>query len=175
MDNVFKAGGKSLKSAFDNKASGNEKRSLISIPSEGSLRSKVIYFIPWKPSSDENRLCQSMEQLVESVIKKAASENFQSITFPAIGCGGYGCSTSLIAKTLIGQCQRLLRKYPLSVVFVIQPERVEIYEDFRRHLGSSKHGHSIVKEPPISLKIGSGVIEVKKDDVTKQRVNISLY
>ena len=175
MDNVFKVGGKSLKSAYDNKVNGNEKRSLISIPSEGSLRSKVIYFVPWKPSSDENRLCQSMEQLVESVIKKAASENFQSITFPAIGCGGYKCSTTLIAKTLIGQCQKLLTKYPLSVVFVIQLDKVDIYEGFRRHLGSSKQGHSIVKEPPILLKIGSGVIEVKKDDITKQRVNISLY
>ncbi|CAF3738304.1 unnamed protein product [Adineta steineri] len=172
MDHVFNAGGKSLRSAFDKKRKENENYSIISIRTEGSLKCKAIYFVPWKPNSDENRLCQSIKQLVKNVIKKAASENFQSIAFPAIGCGGFECSTSLNAKTFIGQCQRLLVKYPLSVVFVIQPEKVEIYDEFCQHISSSKHGQTTVKEPPISLRIGNGIIEVKKDDITKQKVDV---
>ena len=174
METLFKAGGKSMKSTFAKKEKENDKSSLISIPSEGSLKSKVIYIVSWKPSSDQNRLCQSIEQLVKIVIKKAASENFQSIAFPAIGCGGFQCSTTLIAKALITQCQRLLTKYPLLVLFVIQPEKSEIYEEFRQHINSSKYGQMTVKEPPISFRIGNGLIEVKKDDITKQRVSILL-
>ncbi len=166
VDAVFKAGGKSLKSAFDKKVKENEKNAVISIPAEGALRSKAVYFIAWKPNSDENLLCQSIEQLVANVIKKAASENYQSIAFPAIGCGGYECPTSLIAKTFVKQCQELLLKYPISIVFVIQPEKTEIYDEFRQRIGPSEHG----REPPVSLKIGNGVIEVKKGDITKQRV-----
>ncbi|CAF1112970.1 unnamed protein product [Adineta steineri] len=172
MDHVFNAGGKSLRSAFDKKRKENENYSIISIRTEGSLKCKAIYFVPWKPNSDENRLCQSIKQLVKNVIKKAVSENFQSVAFPAIGCGGFECSTSLIAKTFIGQCQRLLVKYPLSIVFVIQPEKVEIYDEFRQHIGLSKHGQTTVKEPPVSLRIGNGIIEVKKDDITKQKVDV---
>ncbi|UJR11706.1 hypothetical protein I4U23_015887 [Adineta vaga] len=172
MDSVFKVGGKSLKSAFDKKTKEEEKHSVISIPAEGSFKCKVIYFVPWQPNSDENRLCQSIEQLVKHVIRKAASESFQSIAFPAIGCGGFKCSTSLIAKTLINQCQQSLTKYPLSIVFVIQSDKTDIYEEFRQHIGLSKHGQTTVKEPPISLKIVNGIIEVKKDDITKQKVDV---
>ena len=174
MNAVFQAGGKTLKSAFEKKVNENEKNPLISIPAEGSLRSKAIYFVPWKPSSDQNSLCQSIEQLVENVIKRAASEKFQTIAFPAIGCGEYGCPIDLIAKTFVSHCQQLLTKYSVSVVFVIQPEKTEIYHNFQRYIDSSKHRQTTVKEPPISLRIGNGMIEVKKGDITQQQVTISL-
>jgi O-acetyl-ADP-ribose deacetylase (regulator of RNase III) len=170
MDNVFKVGGKSLKSSFEKKMKENDKNPVISIPAEGSLKSKAIYFVPWKPSSDEHRLCESLEQLVTNVIKKAKSENHRSIAFPAIGCGGFECSTSVIAKTLVSACQQLLTKYPLSILFVIQPEKTDIYDEFRQQIGSSKYGQSTMKEPPILLRIGNGIIEVKKGDLTKQTV-----
>lgn len=175
MDAVFKAGGKTLKSTFEKKVKENEKSAVISIPAEGSLKSKAIYFVPWKPSSDHNTLCQSIEQLVENVINRAASEKFQSIAFPAIGCGEFGCPIDLIAKTFVGHCQQLTTKYPLSVVFVIQSEKTEIYNNFHRHVGSSRHRETTVKEPPVSLRIENRMIEVKKGDITQQEVNISLY
>ncbi len=142
---------------------------MISLPAEGALKSKSVYFVPWHPNSDQKLLCQSIEHLVKNVIKKAMSENYQSIAFPAIGCGGYECSTSLIAETFVNQCQELLPKYPLSIVFVIQPDKNEIYNEFRQRIGP---GRGTVKEPPISLTIGNGIIEVKKGDITKQQVNI---
>ena len=173
MDAVFKAGGKSLKTAFDKKAKEDHQSSVISIPAQGPLGSKAVYFVPWKPDSDHSLLSQSIEKLVKNVMKKAASENYQSIAFPAIGCGAFGCPIDLIAQTFITQCQQQLTKYPLSILFVIQPGKTEIYDEFRRHMGSSKHEPTTVKEPPVSQTIGSGVIEVKKGDITKQKVNIS--
>lgn len=173
MDAVYKAGGKGLKSAFDKKVKENHKNAVISVPAEGSLRSKAIYFVPWKPSSDEKLLCQSIEQLVENVIEKAVSENLQSIAFPAIGCGNYGCPIDLIAKTFVSHCHQLLTKHPLSIVFVIQPEKTEIYDNFHREIASAKHRQTTVKEPPVSLRIGNGIIEVKKADITQQQVKFS--
>ena len=170
VDAVFKAGGKSLKSSFDKKLQEDNKCSVISIPASGALKSKVVYFVPWKPNTDQQLFCQSIEELVKNVIKKAINDNYQSIAFPAIGCGAYGCETSLIAKTFINKCQELLIKYPISIVFVIQPEKTEIYDEFRRHINTSQHGRSIVKEPPVSLTIGNGIIEVKKGDILKQKV-----
>ncbi len=172
LDAVFKAGGKSLKSAFEKKSKEDPTSSVISLPSEGALKSKAVYFVPWKPNSDQKLLCQSIEQLVKNVIKKAVSENYQSIAFPAIGCGGYECSTSLIAETLVSQCQEILPKYPISIAFVIQPEKNEIYDEFRQRIGL---GRATMKEPPISLTIGNGVIEVKKGDITKQQVKICFH
>ncbi|CAF1436669.1 unnamed protein product [Adineta ricciae] len=172
MDSVFTVGGRLLKASFDEKVNQNNKEAVISISATGSLKAKKIYFVPWAPSSNEDRLCRSLEQLVQNVITTAAGKNLQSIAFPAIGCGGYGCPTNLIAKTLVGECQQLVAKYPLSVVFVIQPEKVELYDEFRQYLGVSKHRQTTVKEPPISLRIANGLIEVKKDDITKQQVDV---
>lgn len=172
VDAVFKAGGKSLKSAFDKKVKEDQKSPVISIPAEGALKSKAVYFVAWKPSSDQKLLCDSIETLVKNVMKKAVNENYRSIAFPAIGCGGYDCPTSLIANTLVTQCRAILPKYPVSVLFVIQPEKTEIYEEFRQRIGPSGHERTTVKEPPVSLTIGNGIIEVKKEDITKQRVNI---
>lgn len=170
MDAVYKAGGKGLKSAFDKKVKENHKNSVISVPAEGSLKSKAIFFVPWKPSSDEKALRQSIEQLVENVVEKALSENFESIAFPAIGCGNYGCSIDLIAKTFVRHCHQLVTNHSLSIVFVIQPDKTDIYDSFHREISSSKHRSTTVKEPPVSFKIGNGIIEVKKGDITQQEV-----
>lgn len=169
MDAVFKAGGRSLKANFDKKIKENDKAAVISVPAEGSLASKAVYFVAWKPNSDENTLRLSIEQLVNNVIKKATSEKLQSIAFPAIGCGGYECSTSLIAQTFIKQCRKCLKTAPMSITFVIQPDKNDIFQEFQQQISPTK-SDAAATEPPVSANIGSGIIEVKKGDITKQKV-----
>lgn len=174
MDAVFKAGGKSLKAAFDKKVKENDKSPVISVSADGALVSKAVYFVAWKPNSDEDALRQSIEQLTTNVIKKAMSEKFQSIAFPAIGCGGYECSTSLIAKTFVKQCRKCLKTIPMSILFVIQPDKNDIFQEFEQQISPPKELIA-PEEPPVVANIGSGVIEVKKGDITKQKVGLTRY
>ena len=170
LDAVFKAGGRTFKTTYEKKVAANERDPVISTRAEGSLKSKAVYFVPWKPSSNEDKLRQSLEQLVDNVIQQAVREKYRTIAFPAIGCGGYGCSTSVIAETLTNQCQQLLAKYSVSILFTIQPRKTDIYKEFRRYIDTLNLGNINLKEPPISLSIDNGAIEVKKGDITKQKV-----
>ncbi len=170
VDSVFKAGGKSLKNAFDKKVKENETSPVISVPADGKLASKAIYFVPWKPDPDPTILCQTIEKLVSNVIKKAASENYKSIAFHAIGCGEYGCSVSLVAQTLVRRARQQLTKYPITVVFVIQPDKMDVYEEFRTQLGSSGQQEDVPIAKLVSLTIEKGIIEIVKGDITKQIV-----
>jgi O-acetyl-ADP-ribose deacetylase (regulator of RNase III) len=175
MEGVFKAAGKSFKKSFDAKVQENETAPVISVLADGELGSKAVYFVPWKPSSDHDKLCQSIEQLIKHVMKKAASENYQSIAFPAIGCGEYGCPVSLIAETFVRKVRELLPKYPISILFVIQPEKTDIYEEFRKQLSPSGQQDEAAASPTTSLNIGEGIIEIGKGDITKQIVSTHLY
>ena len=170
VESVFKAAGKSFKRSFDAQVKENQTASVISIRSEGDLGSKAVYFVPWKPSADRQKLVQSIEQLVKNVVKKAASEDYQSIAFPAIGCGEYDCDIDLIARTFVGKVRELLNKYSISVLFVIQPDKTNVYEKFRNEIGSSVEA----TEQPISLTVEKGTIEVQKGDITKQDVSIAI-
>jgi len=175
VDSVFKAGGKSLKKSFERQVKENETDPVISVAADGKLASKAVYFVPWKPDSDPNKLCESIEKLVKNVIKKAASENYKSIAFPAIGCGEYGCSISLVAQTFVRRVRELLKKHPITVLFVIQPDKIDIYEEFRKQLGSSGQQEEISILQPVSLTIGKGIIDVEKGDITKQTVITFFY
>lgn len=172
MESVFKAAGKAFKKSFDAKVKADETASVISIPSEGDLASKAVYFVPWKPSTDPDKLRQSIELLVKNVMKKAASEDYRSIAFPAIGCGEYGCDIPLIAKTFIGQVRELLERFPVPIVFVIQPGKNEIYDAFTKEIGPGEEQEEVADEPVTSSAVGKGTIEVQKGDITKQKVSI---
>ncbi len=164
VQNVLKAGGKSFQKSYMAQVNQNEMAFVISIPADGQLKSKAVYFVPWIPNADSNKLCESIEHLIENVMKKAASDNYQSIAFPAIGCGEYECPVNLIANTFVRTVRELLPKYPISIRFVIQPEKTDVYEEFRKQLGPSQ-------SKSISLNIGNGVIEIQKGNITKQKVS----
>lgn len=168
MESVFKAAGKSFKRAFDAQVKENEIAPVISVRSEGELASKAVYFVPWKPNSKPDVLVHSIEELVKNVVKKAASENYRSIAFPAIGCGEYNCDIDLIARTLVGKARELSNKYSISIFFVIQPDKNNIYDKFRNEIGPISE---VPTESTVSLAVGKGVIEVQKGDITKQNVS----
>lgn len=55
----------------------------------------------------------------------------------------------------------------MTVLFVIQPDRTDIYDEFRRQV-ASKDKSSIQKS--ISSSVGKGTIDIVKGDITKQQV-----
>jgi hypothetical protein len=104
--------------------------------------------------------------LVSDVIKTAASENYKSIAFPAIGCGEYGCSISVIAQAFVREVEQQLITYPIAISFVIQPNKINIYEEFQKQVGSFQH------QEQNSITIDKGIIQIEKGDITKQTVTI---
>ncbi|CAF1454869.1 unnamed protein product, partial [Rotaria sordida] len=172
LDSVLEAGGKTLQQSFKNKFKEHAKDPIFSMSTGGRLLAKAIYFVSWQPNSDPNILSQSIEQLVSNVIEKAASENYKSIAFPAIGCGRYGCSIDLVAQIFVRQVQRQLTKYPIMISFVIHPDGTDIYNEFQKHIGSVHEQEKFSSTKSISTKIGQGTIEVKKGDITKEIVDV---
>ncbi|CAF1149153.1 unnamed protein product [Adineta steineri] len=166
FDSVFRAGGKSLQKSWDKKLKENNKAPVISISTDGKLTSKAVYFVPWEPRSDPDLLCRSIEKLVSNVINTAINENYKSIAFPAIGCGEYGCSVSLIAQAFISEVQRQLVKYPLKILFVIQPNKMDIYNEFRKQIEPFK------QQERTSITVGKGIIQAEKGDITSQKVDV---
>ncbi|CAF0819065.1 unnamed protein product [Rotaria sordida] len=172
IESIFTVYGKSLQNLLEMKIKENLNNSIISITTDGKLPSKVIYFVLWKPNSNPDILCQSIQQLVFNVIEKAINENYKSITFPAIGCGEYGCSIRLIAETFIKQVHEQLIKYPIKISFVIQPDRTDIYNEFCKQFNSFQQQEQISITKSISLIIEKGKIEIEQGDIIKQNVDV---
>ena len=77
-----------------------------------------------------------------AVVHNVISHKFQSIAFPAIGCGEHGCSVNIVVETMVSEIKAQLKKrsLPWKVTFVVQPGREHVYDEFskqifRRHDG----------------------------------------
>jgi hypothetical protein len=167
-ESIFKAGGGLMKDLFDAELTKDSTASVISVAASAQISAKKVYFLAWKPSVDVNTFRQSISTFIFNAMSKAASENSRSIAFPAIGCGGYGCSISLIAQIMVEEVHHQLMTYPMSVSFVIQSDRMDVYDEFQKHISLIR---SISKTKAISMRIGKGVIEVRMGDITEQKVS----
>ncbi|CAF2688412.1 unnamed protein product [Rotaria sp. Silwood2] len=174
LESVLEAGGASLRKSFQIKYKENPREPVISITIDDRLQARAVYFVAWQPNADSSILSQSIEDLVSNVMEKAASENYKSIAFPAIGCGRYGCSISHVAQILVRQVQRQITKYPLMVSFVIHPDRTDICDEFQKQIKLLQGEDKISTTKRMSIKVGQGKIEVKKGDITKQEVDVIL-
>jgi hypothetical protein len=107
-------------------------------------------------------------------MEKAATDKYRSIAFPAIGCGQHGCSISIVAQTIVEETRRQLAKHPMSVTFLIQPERTDIYDEFQKQIHPIQPTQQLPQEKKkISTRVGKGTIEVEKGNITAQKVNKS--
>ncbi|CAF4695757.1 unnamed protein product [Rotaria sp. Silwood1] len=177
LESVLKSGGDTVQASYNN---GLRKKAtqVFAVATGGHLRAKEIYFLPWEPNPDETLLCESLKNFVSNAIEKAANDNRKSIAFPAIGCGQYGCSISLVAKTLIEEACRLRTLYPIAITFIIQPDRTDIYDEFQKQidlletLEPSQSLEQPLESPIISVSIGNGIIVVEKGNITTQKVDV---
>ncbi len=147
----------------------NSNDSIIAIPASGTLASRQVYFLPWKAVSNTRVLQKSIEEFVSNAIKKAAEANYESIAFPAIGCGRFGCSISLIAQAMIREADHQLLTHSISVVFVIQPDRMDVYDEFQQQIRSLQ---SSSDAEAMSTMVGKGIIGVEQGDITMQKIDV---
>ncbi|CAF3919435.1 unnamed protein product, partial [Rotaria sp. Silwood1] len=171
---ICEAGGDSVKASFDAESKKKPEAPVIAVKADGQLASKMVYFLPWKMPPDASLLRKSIEKFVSDAMDKAVTETYQSIAFPAIGCGKFGCSITLVAQAMIEEAHQKLQKHAISVSFVIQSERTDIYDEFQKQINLLQQQPTQPTEPvkTISATVNKGTIEVEKDDITKQKVDV---
>ncbi|CAF1250021.1 unnamed protein product [Adineta steineri] len=125
-ESVLKIGGDLIKYSFETEYKNNPTAPIISIAASGQLAAKTVYFLPWKPNVDNIKCCESIRKFVSNAMEKAANENYKSIAFPAVGCGQYGCSISLVAWTLVDEVYRQLTSEIKSLSVAIGKGTVEV-------------------------------------------------
>ncbi|CAF5042887.1 unnamed protein product, partial [Rotaria sp. Silwood1] len=128
---IIDAAGDDIRSIYDDELNNNQCSLLISTP-PGDLPCEKIFFIKWKPDSNEAILQQSIVDFVSNAIQNMIAYNFNSIALPAIGCGDYGCPVAIVVKTLVKEVKKqlIMRNLPLKVIFVIQPNSTNVYDEF---------------------------------------------
>ncbi|CAF1122545.1 unnamed protein product [Didymodactylos carnosus] len=102
------------------------------VTSSGTLNCKKILFLHWQPENDRTLLKQSVSRFVLEGIAYATANNYTSISFPAIGCGNFGCSIDDISQMMIDAAKQQLVKLQtnLQVSFVIFPQQQQVYDEF---------------------------------------------
>ncbi|CAF3954954.1 unnamed protein product [Rotaria sordida] len=176
LASVLQAGGDTVMSSYNIELRKNSTQ-IIAVAASGQLLAKAIYFVSWEPNSDEILLCKSLEKLVSDVIKKATNEKYKSIAFPAIGCGQFGCSINLVTKTLIGKVHQLRTFHSMTVSFIIQPDRTDIYNEFQKQIDLLEPFEQLEplertpEIPTVSVPIKNGMIIVEKGNITTQKVD----
>ncbi|CAF1117593.1 unnamed protein product [Adineta steineri] len=168
-ESVLKIGGDLIKNSFATEYKNNPTAPIIAIAASGQLAAKTVYFLPWKPNIDNIKCCESIRKFVSNAMEKAASENYKSIAFPVVGSGRYKCSISLVAWTLVDEVYRQLVKYPMSVSFVILPNRTDIYNEFQKQINLIQQSSEIQS---LLVIIGKGTIEVQIGDITTQKIDV---
>ncbi|CAF1359198.1 unnamed protein product [Adineta ricciae] len=169
FDSICQAGGTDFTNAYNAEVKKKPGRSLISIKADGKLTSKQVYFLPWTERFDHLMLSASIQKFVSDAITEAANDKFRSMAFPAIGCGLYGYSIDLVARTMTTEAYQQSLKHRINVSFVIQPQRMDVFETFRNQIDS------IIPKQLFEVKsttIKNGSIEVIKGDMTKQKVDV---
>jgi hypothetical protein len=132
---LLKAGGDQVQSTYAKEHENNPNSLIISIP-PGHLNCKRIFFLKWDPDDDQDILRQSIIDLIGNVIQNALLHKFISIAFPAIGCGGHGCSVDIVVKTMVREMKQQIqkRKLPWTVKFIIHPNQQNVYDEFCKQL-----------------------------------------
>ncbi|CAF4399371.1 unnamed protein product [Rotaria socialis] len=171
FEKICKAGGASVSNSYNEQISKNSAAPIVIVQSNGRIASKAIYFLPWKTSSDEPILCKSIKNFVSVALDKAKEENYRSIAFPAIGCGKMHCSIGLVARTMTEEVYRKLQHSDLSVTFVIQPDRKDIYAEFQKQIDSLTRQTLPTAGITRCATFGKGVIEIEMGDITTENVD----
>ncbi len=170
FSSICKAGGESVLASYNAEFNKDSAASVIAVKAGGQITSKQIYFLPWKKHADTSALQKSIEKFVSDAIEKVVEDRCRSIAFPAIGCGQLECSVSLVAQAMVGEAYRKLGMHNISVSFVIQPERKDIYDEFEKQRNLIQSQSSSNKLRKISETVGKGTIEIEQGDITKQKV-----
>ncbi|CAF1166896.1 unnamed protein product [Adineta steineri] len=172
-ENILKLGGDAIQTSYNTQLKNNTTNSLITVATNGKFPSKQIYFLPCKCSEDENLLRDALKNFLATIIKAAVAANYQSIAFPAIGCGRMGCSVQSVAEIMVSEVRCQIKQYPISVSFIIQPEKQDIYDEFQKQINSDQPLRiKISNTRTISTSVRNATIEVTMGNITTQNVDV---
>ncbi|CAF4405980.1 unnamed protein product, partial [Rotaria magnacalcarata] len=172
FESICEAGGDLMSTTYKQQIRENPNATIITIAAGGKLPSLRVYFLSWQPDTDESILCKSIEEFVSTALEQASNQNYRSISFPAIGCGQFGCSIELVARTMVQTVYSRLKTYQMSVTFVIQPDKTDIYDEFKKHIDLLETRLAPTKAGVISARCGTGEITVEMADITIQKVDV---
>ena len=167
LELIYDCGGSSVRNAVNNQLKNRLKNPLTSVDSDGDIQSKKIYFVHWEMRNDEEFDRKSLDNLISISMKKASEENCRKIVYPAIGCGDYQCSPQLIAQIMIQKCHQEQFNHQISVSFLIQPTRKDLFDQFQNQISLLS---SLTTNDFLSTNISNSIIQIEKGDITKQKV-----
>ena len=172
-----------MAAAYDAASNSASSDSVISVKAGGQLACEQVYYLPWKPGTDKTSNRASLQKFVADAVTRAARDRYDSIAFPAVGCGKLGQPATYVAQTMTAEAKSQSAQHGISVVFVIQSDRADIYDAFHAqiHSADSPVSHSLAVDSPttvptknvVSMKVGNGVMEVVQGDITTQSVCVS--
>lgn len=136
------------------------------------MAAKKIYFLELKTNNDTAILRKSIRKFVSDALELAINENYQSIAFPAVGCGKFGCSVGVVAQTMVEEAFRKTTTNPISVSFVIQSGKNDIYDEFQKQINLLQQAQLPPVSKVVAATVGKGVIEVKEGDITAEKVYV---
>ncbi|CAF1246598.1 unnamed protein product [Adineta ricciae] len=168
LESVLAAGGNSVRDSYTTESESSSAESVLSVVADGQLASKKIYFVEWRPGSNSTVLRRSIRKLFSETITEAVNEGYQSISFPAIGCGGFGCSPALMAEIFVTEVCHQLAAHPISIFFVIESTEENIYKELQTQIGVIKNARMKI----VSTEVGSGTIEVENGEIAQQKMDV---
>ncbi len=135
------AAGNEVQTAYDAEIRNQPNSKLVVTP-PGALNCKKIFFVKWQPDTDDEKLQQSLIDLISIVVQNSISHKFNSMAFPAIGCGQHGCSIDMVVKTMVQEMKKQLIQTKLrwTVKFIVQPDQQNIYDEFCKQVLTTQNG-----------------------------------
>lgn len=139
----------------------------IALPTNEKFPMKTILFLPFPISFGDIQLKTNLENFVSTAMEDAFVRNYHTVAFPAIGCGKFGCPIKIVAETMVKTAYEQGNKRKISVTFVIESNRTDVYEEFQKQV--------VLINPPLKsllVPIENSSIEIVSGDLTTENVNL---
>ncbi|XP_054133838.1 protein mono-ADP-ribosyltransferase PARP14-like [Melozone crissalis] len=186
---VLERAGPALKVEFDTKKSQNSGPGSVVCTSGYAMACKSIFhaIIPkWGGGQTEKEL----EDAINFCLKKTEELGLKTITFPAIGTGGFGFPKILVSKLMFDVVFKFSSSHTLKnlqeVHFLLLPQDLDSIQAFTTELArrAGESGTAAAAQPsfirPVStdllgaheMKIGSITLQVISGDITKEDTEV---
>lgn len=124
----------------------------------GQLLCRKLLFLPWNMDQrSQKAFYQSIRNFVTKAVQYAIKAHHTSIAFPAIGCGKLNFDKNVIANEMLVEAQKqlLTANVLLQIIFVILPEKNDVYEAFQAKLESLQQGRIETNDTQITYNLTS--------------------
>lgn len=99
------------------------------------LLCEEILFLPWTPGQNSVFTEQTIKNFISKAVAYVLDQDYESVAFPAIGCGRFGFNVDFIAQSMINHVKT--EGYPLNITFVIHPNAHNVFNAFQNAAGKN--------------------------------------